>query len=223
MRNYCFIFFCFLPAFLFAQEEEDVSLFMGKQKWEIGVNATSVISNFIGNTNDDVLTPGDYPFAVKRLFKQGNQALRIGLGAQYVAKKQTFDTPLGDLINYDNEIHARVGWEWRKVLAKRWMTNAGVDISGFWMQNTSHTTANGDLTSLSKLQAGGGGGPVLGFQFAFSKRIHLGCEASLYTSIFQKHQSLKFLNNPDENEISTTYEYNFAMSAPKWLYVIVRF
>ncbi len=222
MRNFIFILFLFFTCFLNAQEE-DVSLFMNKNKWEVGVNATSVISNFVGNTNDDILTPGDYPFAIKRIFKEGGQALRLGIGAQYTAKKQNFDTPIGELINYDNQLYMRLGWEWRKVLARRWMTSFGADLSGFRQQSTSHTIANGDLATLTKLQTGGGGGPVLGFQFAFSKRIHLGCEASLYTSIFQKHQSQKFLNNPDENEISTTLEYNFAMSAPKWLYVIIRF
>lgn len=218
--------FSILPSLFFTYflqaQEEDASLFKNNLKWEIGVNATSVISNFIGNTNDDVLTPGDYPFTIKRTFKEGNQALRIGLGAQYAAKKQNFNTPIGELINYDNQIHLRVGWEWRKVLARRWLTALGVDISGFRQENKSHTFANGDLSTLSKTQIGGGGGPILGVQFAISRRIHLGCEASLYTSIYQNHQILKFLNNPSENEISNTTEVNLSMSAPKWLYLIIR-
>lgn len=199
--------------------QNDSTYFPQKHKLEFGINVTSVLSNFVGNNANEVTNAGDFPLSAKVLFN--HSALRLGAGLQWTGtKKEVIDQ--FTLISADNSVFFRVGYEYRTYIGKRWMMLFGLDAIGNYFDKTSNTIS-GEIITLSRKGFGVGAGPVYGLQFALSKRIHLGCEGSLYGLYTYGKEKNLFSSNPQDNTFSINQNFAANLTSPKWLYAIVRF
>ena len=199
--------------------QSDSTYFPKKHHFEFGINVTSVLSNFVGNNAEEVTNAGDFPLSAKFLMNQS--AIRLGAGFQWTGtKKQVVDQ--FTLLSADNNVFLRGGYEYRTYIGKRWMMLFGVDGIGNYFDRTSNTVS-GEIITLSRRGFGFGGGPVYGLQFALSKRIHLGCEGSLYWLYTSETEKNTFSLNPQDNTTSVNQNFAGNLTSPRWLYAIVRF
>lgn len=221
-RKKLLFLFCVIPYMLAAQI--DTSYFPIARKWEIGMNATSVVSNFLGKSDAEVLSPGDYPFFCKKIFSP-KSALRIGLGAKISMKKedQFFMGGTTVLKSGENAFNLRVGYEGRSYLSRRWMVYYGVDIVSGYYNRASVSQAGGDNIGTQDKGIMIGAGPIYGLQFGLGKRLHLGVEGSFYAYENIGTKSTTFQINTDLNTKSNIYAFNAYAAVPKWLYLIMKF
>ena len=219
--KHIFFFLCLIPYLLAAQI--DTSYFSPNRKWEIGMNATSIVSNFLGNSEAEVLSPGDYPFFCKKIFSP-KSALRIGFGAKVLSKREDiFFGNQSSLNSGENAVNLRVGYEGRSYLSRRFMAYYGADfVSGFY-DKTTVSQAGGDVISVKDQAFLIGAGPIYGLQFAIGKRLHLGIEGSFYAYQSIGTKSTTFQINTGLDTKSDIYAFQAYAAVPKWLYVIMRF
>jgi hypothetical protein len=200
--------------------QSDSTLFLRKHKWEVGVDVTSVISSFIGNSGTPKLAL-DFPFTLKRMLKGGN-ALRFGLGGAFGVGDKVNNQNIF-LRNYAQSANLRLGYEYREVLSRRWMVYGGVDAMAQYRRAASSTITNIDNVSLIESGYSLGGGLFLGFQFAINTRLHLGCEGNMYGLFTYKDEHKRFMNFPSTNErIKSTFT-QLQGTPPRLLYAIFRF
>jgi hypothetical protein len=217
IKNGFLILLIFSALSSFAQS--DSTYFPKKHKLEFGINVTSVLSNFVGNNADEVTNAGDFPLSAKILMN--HSAIRFGAGLQWTGtKKQVVDQ--FTLLSANNNVFFRTGYEYRTYIGKRWMMLFGVDGIANYFDKTSNTVS-GEIITLSRKGFGVGAGPVYGLQFALSKRIHLGCEGSLYWLYTMETEKNSFSLNPLDNTTAINQSFAGNLTSPKWLYAIVRF
>lgn len=217
IKNGLTILLIFSALSSFAQN--DSTYFPRKHKMEFGINVTSILSNFVGNNANEVTNAGDFPLTAK--FLMNKSAIRIGAGLQWTGTKKQVINQF-TLLNADNSVFLRSGYEYRTYIGKRWMALFGFDVIGNYFDKTS-TTASGEIITLTRRGIGFGGGAVYGLQFALSKRVHLGCEGSLYGIYTRENEKNTFDSNPQDNTSSVNQAFASNLTSPKWLYAIVRF
>lgn len=216
-----FFLFTLLTQFAYAQQT-DTLFFSPKHHWEIGLNATSVISNFVGNKPDETLSPGNYPLFIKWL-PSAKHAMRIAVGGKYNLKNTaSFVGNPFEIQDFSNALNAKVGYEHRHALGKRWILQLGVDVLGQYRASSINTNTSIDQVATRERVIAGGAGPFMGFQFALNKRIHLGCESSLYGIYESGTDDKRFKNNPSLDELRNFETFSFTYNIPKWLYVVIR-
>lgn len=213
------VFLLFLIPYLLVAQT-DTSYFSPSRKWEVGMNATSVLSNLLGTSDAEVLSPGDYPFFCKKIIAN-KSALRIGAGAKVsMRNEQQFSTSLK---SGENAVNLRVGYEGRSYLSRRWMVYYGVDVVGGYFDRASVSSAGGDVISARDKGFSIGAGPVYGLQFGLGHRLHIGFEGSLYAYESISTKSTTFQVNQDLNTESDIKAFHADLAVPKWLYVIIKF
>ena len=222
MQTKQLVFFLFIIPYLLVAQI-DTSYFSSARKWEVGMNATSVVSNFLGNSDAEILSPGDYPFFFKKIINN-RSALRVGAGAKLSMKtEQQFTGGTNTLKTGENAVNLRIGYEGRSYLSRRWMVYYGLDVVSGVFDRASSSQAGGDVISTEDKGFTIGGGPVYGLQFGLGRRIHVGFEGSFYAYQNIGTKSTTFLNNPDLDAESKIRSFNAYLAVPKWLYVIIKF
>lgn len=164
-------------------------------KNEIGLDATGFIKRFLsfGNSYYDygygygygeIYNP-TYQVTYRRLFNAGN--IRFGVGGSYNSedfqKFYSVDSTIRTRMN--NSFDARLGWEFKTELSKRWQVYYGVDF------RTSYTYFKDDDIDFNASYASGvetntqvfGLAPLLGFRFKITPRLSLTTEASFALNI----------------------------------------
>lgn len=201
-------------------QSDSLVYFNPAHKIELGINATATLSTFVGNETVGI-SPADFPIVVK--FMQGAKAAwRLGLGVEL--ETLTGDGVGTSLFTETQTITAfgRVGYEWRKVLAKRWMFLLGVDVLGSVGTDNGSAGTQVGFTELKFQQWGVGGGPAYGIQFAINPRIHVGTEGNIYATFLYTQREERFEFDPQLNNSQTTEEWDLRTSVPQWLYVTLR-
>ncbi|MFN0203170.1 MAG: hypothetical protein ACKVTZ_16710 [Bacteroidia bacterium] len=223
---FCWLLGITIPFGAYSQKADSI-FFSQKRKLEIGVNITSVISNFVGAAEDNVMTPGDFPVTFK-ILPSPKSAIRLGIGVKSINRREiiapTQQEPNAQtLINRDNTANMRVGYEWRAHLSRRWMAYGGLDLLGGYILRQSSATAGGEVVLTRTQGTQFGAGPVYGLQFAIAPRLQLGFEGSLYVFSENGTISTTFVNFPELSAKREFQEYNSFLSVPKWLYLVARF
>lgn len=210
-----------IPYLLVAQI--DTSFFPAARKWEIGMNATSVVSNFLGTSTTEVLSPGDYPFFFKKIFN-AKSALRVGGGAKISMRKEQQVFGGQDVLrNGENAVNLRIGYEGRSYLSRRFMAYYGIDVVSGFFDKASSSSAGGDIISTRDRGFLLGAGPVYGLQLGLGSRLHIGIEGSFYGYQTIGTKSTTFQVNTGLDTKSDISSFNAYLAVPKWLYVIMKF
>lgn len=170
---------CMLPvlllfvasAFLKGQDTTEF-----RPKLELGMNITQTLSGFFNATSTaQGLDP--YLFSMK-LGVSSRIIWRIGANVRFQNREEFQNT--GQRLIEDRNIDLRFGFEFRKMLLKRFLLNYGLD--GAWRQydNTvDFQFAGGSLTTGNN-SSGYGGGPFLGILYKLGPRVMLGTEGAAY-------------------------------------------
>jgi len=187
---------------------------------ELGINATATLSTFVGNETSGI-TAADYPLSVK-LLRKPTQGWRLGLGID--VETETSDGVGSGIVTETEALQffGRIGYEWRKILSRRWMFYVGVDILGSIATDNGNASTPNGFSRLELTQWGTGGGPAYGLQFAITPRLHVGTEGSIYATFRYSERREVFEFDPSLNNSQTTREWDLRTSVPQWLYLTVR-
>jgi cytochrome c peroxidase len=77
MRQKTFLLLEFFCCFIQLFAQRDTAYYNNKYKWEVGLNVTSVITNFVGNKSEDVLSPGSYQLYAKAIVNSNTGSDRV--------------------------------------------------------------------------------------------------------------------------------------------------
>jgi hypothetical protein len=147
-----------------------------RPKLELGMNITQTLSGFF-NASSTAQGLDPYLFSMK-LGVSNRLIWRIGANVR-VQNREEFQST-GQRIIEDRNIDLRFGFEFRKVMLKRFLLNYGLD--GAWRQYNNKVDfqfAGGSLTTGSDSR-GYGGGPFLGILYKLGPRVMLGTEGAAY-------------------------------------------
>lgn len=211
------------PMGLFAQKDTTEQQPNIKQH-ELALNFTFFVKQFIdfgGNTF--AISP--YALSYKYI-AANNHSLRTGMGISFSSSSTNSDDPgttdsKAKSISFDY----RLGYEYRVKLARAWSMFAGVDVVTNIRNSKSTTSTSFQDVDLKQRNFGFGGGPVLGVQVHFNKRISLFTESTLYFSANTSKQNNSFKNNTTgiiTRESSTTKGSGLSIQLPTSLYLAVR-
>jgi hypothetical protein len=147
-----------------------------RPKLELGMNITQTLSGFF-NASSTAQGLDPYLFSMK-LGVSNRMIWRIGANVRFQNREEFQNT--GQRLIEDRSIDLRFGFEFRKVLLKRFLLNYGLDAA--WRQYTNTVDfqfAGGSLTTGSS-SSGYGGGPFLGVLYKLGPRVMLGTEGAAY-------------------------------------------
>ncbi|MEM7374004.1 MAG: hypothetical protein AAF587_35760 [Bacteroidota bacterium] len=200
-----------------AQVNSSETFFSDDKRHEVGANVTTVLFSALGNASNQI-DPGRFPWSYKYRFAKGN-AFRLGIGVSVNVENQDRN----QFTTFNQFGSLRLGYEWRTYLDKRWLTYFGIDAIGDYTVEQAIVATQFDFTTIKLESIGIGGGPVFGLQFALTKRIILGTEASLYGIYAEKVRTELFSNNPGGNDRITSNQFTGDLTIPRWLYLSIRF
>jgi hypothetical protein len=199
------------------QAQEENFLSNSTSKTELGINVTELINAvFANNTNS--LNKGLFLASYKYI--KNNAGLRLGLGIRYAS--QTTDDFITKRSSDELNTSIRIGYEWQKAIANRWLYYGGFDIIGtYGFENSSSDNGTG-LNTIKAKNSGFGLGPILGFQFFINKRLSLGVETSLYYRSVSTKSSFELVGNPIPTPQTNTSQSSFDLASPQSLFLIVK-
>ncbi len=219
MKLSVILFFILAPFLLLSQENTD-SISIQKHRYELGINITSTLSNFLGNNNNPSLLSDPYLLGLKYEMKNASY-LRTGFNVKVRKVSENF----GQRNIREEDYRLRAGWEKRVKMSKRFYINAGIDLVGGYNYSdvTTVDLISGFSTQILSKQLSYGGGPVLGLMIQLNKRISLSTEASLYYQNLQTYRLL-FLGFPDPFPLeSTVFGYSLLPMIPSSLFILIKF
>ncbi len=184
------------------QEEESYPI-------DIGINVTSVLSSFIGNSNN--LNASDFP--LQFTFGRKPMKLRLGIGAAS-SNKSIFDQIT--LVNRSSkytEVASRIGFLYDRPLGDRFGFYWGGDFIFQFSNNSVEAGSFGTFPSLEEKTIGGGAGPIFGLKFKLSKRIYLSTEATFYGLYSEETRT----SSLDPTTVDTSFE--LMINPPLFLYL----
>jgi len=189
-------------------------------RFELGVNATYFISNFLG-LNQDQLEIGPYAFTGK--LRLNRTYLRFGLGGEASKRQLANDFSSNIFDRKTQALDLRTGIEWHRDLTERWIFYSGLDI--LLGMNLSQTIASSafDEVVTNTNQFYYGLGPLLGFQFKINPKISLSTESSFYTKSVIGVEKNAFKNFPSQNFSESQTYLEFDAAIPTELFFIIHF
>ena len=213
-KLFTFIISTFIYLQTYSQDE-----FIFPRSSDIGLNITSVISSFIGNSGAEVDITS-YPFVAK--LNRGRNSARIGLGFTFNNTNESIRNVEQFIFN-NYQLNSRVGWERKKYIGNKFGFFYGLDLV-FMLRNEENTVSNTiDITTISTNTTGVGGGPVYGFEYYLNKFMYIGTEGNFYGLYKISSRKENFEFNPDINIERNSYGFDATLTAPVNLYIMVRF
>ena len=211
-RSVLSLLFCCLLFGLNAQSSSK------ENSTDIGINITSVLSSFVGNTND-VFSPNDYPLILK--FNRGKMSHRLGFGLHVNYDDELSEFEEEDLLFSDVAFRGRYGLEKRIALNKKFDFYYGLDFLLNWDSKNDIVSNVFDITRIKEQAYGFGVGPVYGFNFNMGKRVKIGTEGSFYNVYTYKERAERFDFNPGNNKDKTIHSFSSDVTAPVHLYILI--
>jgi hypothetical protein len=132
-----------------------------------------------------------------------NQAIRLGIAGNYGQQEGNLNSS-GNIKTVYGILQPRIGWEYNHYFTARWSCFYGFDVKGRWYHykerqegvyyDSDHEEAT-EITTRQSYQAGLA--PLLGFEFAISRRFSL--TTAMHLTIFYGKQTSKtILKDGDE-------------------------
>jgi hypothetical protein len=200
IMNYFFLLLMAISisSISFCQEE---SLINNDFRNEIGIDATMFVKQYLNFASSEyyIYSPSTYLLSYKRIHNK--HALRFAFNCYYEVKKDTggYSSNTGNT-DKNRYFDARLGYEFRNHIGKRWMYYYGFDLSAGYTHRVQHNmgTSYGTPDWIHNIKRIGGG-PILGFQFYFNNRLSVSTEASLYILYSKDNVDFKYEDFPEQN------------------------
>lgn len=194
------------------QNEEKEEYQERKSNFEIGLNATTVLSSFVGN--ESLIEASDFPLMMRAGFNKF--FLRVGLGING-SSREFFDNVSGIFrTNEIKEYFFKAGLELAFFTEKRWTAYTGVD-GIYSLLNDKVTVESFDRVIIQNNIQRFGIGPILGIKYAINPRLYLHTEATLYG--FVKYSSVTQEENNVEITLTETTDFSGSLQSPLFLYI----
>jgi len=182
---------------------------------EIGFNATSVLSHFIGN--DAILDASDFPLVMRIRTKK--VLWRFGFGVTS-SSNEFFDNISGIFrTNKVSNYYLKFGFEHEFYKHNQWRGYWGLDIIGIREDDIVNALGINNVV-ISNTTNGVGAGPVLGIKYDIHPRLYFSTEASLYG--IAKFTDLKQEENGNVLTLTRTDNYTANLQSPLSLYLNYR-
>jgi hypothetical protein len=203
-----------IPTIMQAQRTKQHDIYT-----ELGINISSVLSTFVGNSSD-VFSPDDYPFMAK--FHRKNIIFRLGFGALVNQLQEDSRVDMEAFQFSDVNIRTRYGLEKQLALNSSFDFYYGLDLLVQWDYDYDVTSTVFDVTTISVSTFSAGIGPVYGFTYQLGKRVKLGTEGSFYNVYSYGERKERFEFNTGANKERIIQGFNSNITVPVHLYVLVR-
>ena len=195
---------------------QDTSAYFTRPRTEIGLNITGVLANFL-NAEGSNLPVDPYLFSLKIVRRN---TIRFGLNSK-VNKFSDFADGFNQRVVKEWTFQFRAGIERRIAIQKRLIVHWGGDVLADVSDSRIESSGGFGRATLRSTTAGGGLGPVLGLQFAISRRMTLSSESAMYFVARQVHERQDFDFGPPVVRKRTEYVFN--PYVPSALYLNIAF
>ena len=188
MKRIILLFSAFIVTISLNAQEESKTY-----KNEIGLDATGFIRTIVNFNSDNQNYFPTYYLSYRRKFKPGN--IRFAIGGNYDKRDipAVFENDINAYYRSSKSFDARIGWEFKTELSRRWQVYYGMDVRpgfNYYYNDAQYWNggyANGIETKTQVL----GFAPLLGFRFKLTDRISLLTESSLSLN-FEKTDTRRF-------------------------------
>ncbi len=189
--------------------------------FEIGINAPLLIGGFLGGNSEELASN---PYLLNGKFIVGKIALRVAGGGhlkQVVEREGEFaDSKTTESLGYD----VRLGLEWQHDFGKRWIGTFGADGILFSNKENVILDTGFDAVTTGTFTTGWGFGPVLGIQFAITKRLSILTEGAFYYTQSDAQTSRLFKNFPDfDDQLGSIESTELRINLPATFFIQYRF
>jgi len=195
-------------------QNDDVEPFRVKNKIDVGLNVTSVLSSFSGNGN--LLEPSDLPMLIR--FNTKKSTIRLGAGARGSSNDFFDEITQSFRISEEMEFVGKLGIESNILRQKKIDGYIGIDYVGSYKLDKVTVDSPFDNSFIKKSSIGYGLSPFVGIRFYISDRIYLSSEANLFYQITTEKTKQATSTNPDFPILDINRE-EFAINPPLYLYI----
>lgn len=216
MSKTFYLFGAFLLLQIIPLGAQDTSVYFSNRRTEIGLNITGVLANFL-NAEGSNLPVDPYLFSLKVVRKN---TFRLGLNSK-VSKFSDFNDGFNQRTVREQTFQVRAGVERRIAVHPRLLVHWGGDVLAELKKNQVVSSGGFGQATLRNNSAGGGLGPVLGLQFALTRRITLSTEAAMYFMARRVRERQDFDFGPSVDRSRTEYAFN--PYVPSSLYLNIAF
>ena len=201
-----------------AQESPAKKDSSAKTLHELGINATFFVSNFLTFSGNVPVSVDPYAFQYKAL-ANGKDGFRLGFGANYRSFDQSEDGDVNK--SWNSQINARLGYEHRTDVAKKWKVFFGADIVWAYQNATSEVNNGFQDVKIKDTNRTLGTGLVFGIQFFASKRVSMGTETSAQFLFTEFEEVTAISGNLPETESTKSELATFNFVLPTSIYINV--
>lgn len=174
-----FFLIIFACVSAFSQTESD-SQWTHDRHHEIGLDVTAFIKQFTTFNGSGFILDPVYQFTYRYKTKFGNA--RFGIGGAY-QESEYQDLWISDSTirtRMENMVSARIGWEFKTEISRRWQAFYGIDFrpNFYYNRNDSYNYDFEYIIGREEKTTIMGVAPLLGFRFRLTERLSLTTEAS---------------------------------------------
>lgn len=196
-------------------KEEEKTTYETKEKksnFHLGLNATTVISSFVGN--ESLIEASDFPLLMRIGANKFHFRLAAGVGT---SSTEFFDQIAGiQRINDFNEYFGKGGIELDVFEENKWRMYTGVDAI-YSLSIDKITSFSFDQVILKNTVNTIGLGPIIGLKYFLNDRIYLSTEATIYG--FMRMTKLTQEENGVIQTLNDATDYSGSIQSPIFLYL----
>lgn len=203
-----------LNIFSQTTEEETKS-----KHFEIGVNASSFVKNFIGLGNDSEISSSINPYIFHFKLVNNNKAFRAHLGFNSAISQIETNSFRESNIIIGN---FKIGYEQRTMASKRWMVLYGVDAL-LNIQLIKSSSVSFEEVDIRRQEFQFGLSPFIGFAFNLTPKIYISTEASL-EGLYTTTKDKTIFNDPSvPDQTDSSNAFRLTTKLPNNLNFTVKF
>lgn len=175
--------------------------------WEVGINATSVLSRIFSDQ------PTSSSLINFRRFNSKGNAFKIGLDGNY-----SYQDSQNNFSSYYTNISSSFAYEFHKQLVQKWSYYYGPSLGFTYSKNSNSFNAN--LQKIETQSYAITTGFDLGIRYNLNNRINLGTSTSLRARFVQNESQITGQTPGEPNE---SYNLGIGVIAPVNIYLNVKF
>ena len=189
---------------------------------ELGVNFTNILNKIIKVNRDSA---NENPYLLTYRLGLGRKwGVRLGAGGSNRYTEMREEGFADSETRRVTAADARVGFDYRLILGRRFEGSFGLDAVGKWRKNKQVVDSGFDVIERVEQSEGYGGGPFVGLHFWITPNLGLYTEASFYM-IYGKRDSARIFHNfPELNDqIFRETTEDLVTILPSSIFLIYRF
>ena len=206
-----------------AKEETEVETSIEKLPWEheVGINASLLIERILNFSEREFASS---PYLLLYNGGKKNWTLRAGIGGSN-KKTTTSEEGFADSeTQQTSSFNARLGYGIRRDFGDKWTATFALDGIYDWELDKNTSDTSFDKIIQEDRKTGFGGGPTLGIQYNFGKRLSLYAEGSFYYTVSNTRNGTFFTNFPELDDlVENVEEQELIITLPSTIYLVFKF